>query len=631
MSVLNRAREVYRRGRAEGGERAASTPPPAWGYARNAIDAKSQEPCETAASGSDDPDAKSTATPDRAADYVPVRDRGGLLTVLQALDETEAVGLDTETTGLDPRRDRVRLLQLATDRGLYLVDCFATDPRPLFDLLSEKTVVAHNAVFDLAFLGALCFEPGAVRDTMVASQLLDGIRRPKGYHGLAETAERFLGATLDKGEQRGDWTGDLTASQLDYAVRDAAVLVPLHRALEAKIAASGQETVADVEHRCLPAVAWLSRSGVPFDRTTWDRLAEEAAAEADRLADCLDADAPRDSGCLLVEGAVNWSSPQQVVRVFERLGIALANCDDDALATVDHPLAALLRDHRSATKLATTYGKAWAKGAYHDGRLYPAWKRIGADSGRMACSAPNLQNLPRDPRYRACFRAPEGRVLVKADYSQIELRIAARISGDAAMAAAYRRGEDLHARTARSVLGIAEVTKEHRQLAKALNFGLLYGMGAARFRDHARNNYGVDLSLEQAKAYRAAFFRSYPGLAAWHRRVGLSDAPIDTRTLTGRRRAGVTRFTEKLNTPVQGTGADGLKAALALLWERRSECPGAVPVLVVHDEIVIECDEAQAEAALAWLKQAMLDGMAPLIDPVPVEVEVKVGRTWGGE
>jgi DNA polymerase-1 len=199
------------------------------------------------------------------------------------------------------------------------------------------------------------------------------------------------------------------------------------------------------------------------------------------------------------------------------------------------------------------------------------------------------------------------------------------------MAAAYRRGEDLHVRKARSVLGISEVTRAHRQLAKALNFGLLYGMGAARFRDYARNNYGVGLSLEKARAYRAAFFKSYPGLGSWHRRTGSSDAAIDTRTLTGRRRAGVTRFTEKLNTPVQGTGADGLNLAMALLWERRAECPGAFPVLVVHDEIVVECDEPQAEVASVWLKRAMLDGMAPLIDPVPVEVEVKVGRTWGGE
>jgi DNA polymerase-1 len=203
------------------------------------------------------------------------------------------------------------------------------------------------------------------------------------------------------------------------------------------------------------------------------------------------------------------------------------------------------------------------------------------------------------------------------------------VSGDRALAAAYERGEDLHTLTARQVLGIAEVTKEHRQLAKALNFGLLYGMGANGFRTYARSHYGLELTEEQANEYREAFFRAYPGLRRWHRSVG--DRPADSRTLAGRRVLGVQQFNEKLNLPVQGTGADGLKAALGLLWQRRAECPDAVPVLAVHDEVVVECDAGQADRTAAWLRRAMLDGMAPLVAPVPVEVEVSVGQTWGGD
>jgi DNA polymerase-1 len=246
----------------------------------------------------------------------------------------------------------------------------------------------------------------------------------------------------------------------------------------------------------------------------------------------------------------------------------------------------------------------------------------------MACGSPNMQNLPRG-EYRKCVAAPPGRVLVKADYSQIELRIAAKVSGDKALTAAYERGDDLHTLTARQVLGIAEVTREHRQLAKALNFGLLYGMGANGFRKYARSHYGLDLTEEQAAGYREAFFRTYLGLRRWHRSVG--DAPQDTRTLAGRRVRKVEQFNEKLNLPVQGSGADGLKKALALLWQRRAECPSAIPVLVVHDEVVVECPEADSGRTVKWLKRAMLDGMAPLVAPVPVEVEVKVGRTWGGD
>ena len=212
------------------------------------------------------------------------------------------------------------------------------------------------------------------------------------------------------------------------------------------------------------------------------------------------------------------------------------------------------------------------------------------------------------------------------------MRIAAKVSGDKALLEAYQRGEDLHSRTARSVLGVEEVGKGHRQLAKALNFGLLYGMGSKGFRMYAKTQYGLDLTEVQAEQYRNAFFATYPGLASWHRKVRSAKA-TQTRTLTGRRRLldAKTPDTHRLNTPIQGTGADGLKIAFALLWERRDLCPGAFPVLVVHDEIVVECARDDADAVVTWLKTAMVDAMAPLIDPVPVEVETKTGATWGEE
>jgi DNA polymerase-1 len=240
-----------------------------------------------------------------------------------------------------------------------------------------------------------------------------------------------------------------------------------------------------------------------------------------------------------------------------------------------------------------------------------------------------MQQLPRGD-YRRCIVAPPGRVLVKADYSQIEMRIAAKISGDHLLLDAYQRGDDLHTSTARQVLGIVEVTKEQRQLAKALNFGLLYGMSAKGFRKYANSQYGLTLTDVEARRYRDAFFRSWTGLATWHRRVR-SQQTTETRTLAGRRRLLDDKAldTHRLNTPVQGTGADGLKLALALISERRHELPSAFPVLAVHDEIVIEADEDQADAAASWLKAAMIDAMTPLIEPVPVVVDVKIGQSWG--
>ncbi|MCA1595647.1 MAG: hypothetical protein LC772_04390, partial [Chloroflexi bacterium] len=164
-----------------------------------------------------------------------------------------------------------------------------------------------------------------------------------------------------------------------------------------------------------------------------------------------------------------------------------------------------------------------------------------------------------------------------------------------------------------------------------INFGLLYGMGAEGFQRYARAQYGVQLSVEDAAHYREAFFEAYPRLRAWHR-ANRDDHTTETRTLTGRRRFmdADTPLPLRLNTPVQGTGADGLKRSLALLWERRSQSPEAAPIIACHDEIVIECPADRAGEAAEWLRRAMIDGMAPLIHPVPVEVEVSVGQTWAG-
>jgi DNA polymerase-1 len=224
-------------------------------------------------------------------------------------------------------------------------------------------------------------------------------------------------------------------------------------------------------------------------------------------------------------------------------------------------------------------------------------------------------------------------VIIKADYAGIELRIAARVTNEERMLKAFQEGEDLHKLTASLVLGkpLQEVTKNERQIAKAVNFGLLYGQGPAGLKTFAKSSYGVSLSLEEATEYRTAFFREYPGLADWQRRVKHEQA-AETRTLAGRRRllGGREDNRKRLNTPVQGTGGDALKAALALLWERRNECPEAFPILACHDEIAIEAPEEHAEEAAEWLKRCMIDAMHPLIAPVPVEVEVTVGKTWAG-
>src|SRR5690606_32380127 len=244
-------------------------------------------------------------------------------------------------------------------------------------------------------------------------------------------------------------------------------------------------------------------SGVHFDL---DRLAGlTRAAQQDLLA-------AEQRLRELVGHPVNWSSPKQVLAVLHNLGVDVDSTAEDVIKTIDHPIGRLLLEHRRAKKLATMYGADFAKFVEEStGRIHADFRQIGSVAGRMSCSNPNLQQVPSAREYRECFSAPAGRKLIKADYSQIELRIAAQISQDPRLLEAYATGEDLHTKTARLVLGAAEVTKGDRQAAKAVNFGLLYGMGYRKLAQYASTNYGVAMTEEQAARYREAFFGHYVG------------------------------------------------------------------------------------------------------------------------
>jgi DNA polymerase-1 len=509
-----------------------------------------------------------------------VQDRAGLDMVAAALGDASLVGLDVETTGLDPQSDRVRLLSLACDTidggtFCYLIDCSAVDPAPLWESLTERELALHNGAFDLAFLSRMGFAPvGRVHDTLLLSQLLHAGRLDL-RHRLGDCVQRELGRQLDKAEQTSDWGGGLTPEQLRYAALDAAFVHDLVKGLLPKIEQAGLAETAALEGRCLPTLVWLRRAGMPFDRAAWTALASAARAEVDELERQLDSQAPPRDGYLSFGGASwNWDSPEQVLEALKAAGCNLPDSTDESLAGADHPLAELLRRHRGASKRAGTYGDDWLQHVGADGRDYSDWRQLGAKTGRTASGEPNLQNVPRDPAYRRCFRAPPGRVLIKADYSQIELRVAARIAGEEKMIAAYRRGEDLHTLTAQQLTGRVDVTKQERQLAKPVNFGLIYGLGATSLRMKAATEYGVVLSIEQAEEYRRAFFRALPGIARWHSRLKL-DRSTETRTVSGRRVlvTAETWYGARANYAVQGTAGDGIKQALALLWGAVASCP----------------------------------------------------------
>src|ERR671911_1615471 len=328
----------------------------------------------------------------------------------------------------------------------------------------------------------------------------------KVSHKLKDVAWRELGEELDKEQQKADWSEELTDEMLTYAAKDAKVLPPLQEKLAAKVEDADLKRVMEIEHRALPAITWMANAGVPFDAEGWRRHLERLEEKKNRLALELKKLAPDHP-----EGKEwNWNSHQQIHKAFGLLGVDLPNTKEETLSCYDHPLACTLLEYRKTSKVLGTYGPSLLGKVKEDSRIYASWWQIGAGTGRMACSNPNLQNLPRAARKHV--EAPDGRILVKADYSQIELRIAAKISGEERMLAAFAAGRDIHTITARSITEKEQVSKEDRKLAKAVNFGLLYGMGPAGLRHYARGSYGVEMTSEEAEHYWRGLFLGPPGV-----------------------------------------------------------------------------------------------------------------------
>jgi len=266
-------------------------------------------------------------------DYILIDRTEQLPAVADAIRAAGRVGVDTETTALNPRDGKLRLVQIATPSVTFVVDCFAVDPAPLFPALADVEVVGHNLQFDSLFMMPLGFVPGRLFDTMLASQVLDAGDRD-ARHNLAAVCERYLGARISKDEQQSDWSGPLTAEQLRYAATDARLPLRLYPVLVAKLTAARLTATADLENRALPAIAALAHRGVAIDRDAWARLAATAAEEARQLTGEMNA--------LLPAPVANWNSNPQVKRAFSSIGVTLTSTADETLATVTHPLADLL-------------------------------------------------------------------------------------------------------------------------------------------------------------------------------------------------------------------------------------------------------------------------------------------------
>jgi len=559
--------------------------------------------------------------------------------VAETLKDAEAIGTDTETTALSPRDGEVRLLQLAMPGETFVIDLFKVpDLSPLKEVLESGPVkVLHNAKFDYAFLYALHgISLSPLFDTMLAAQLLDGGAQGASY-SLGAVAERYLQEAPDKSEQRSDWSGELSRRQIEYAARDAEVLLPLRERLTAALELEELGLVSRIEFAAVSSLAEMELAGIKLDVAKWKELEIAVRERRDRAALALDSHFPEPDGMLPLEGLgprLNLNSPRQITDAFKSLGIDLPDTKVWTLLKVDHPAAKDLLQYRELQKKLGTYLETYPKFIHpKTGRIHASFLQCRVPTGRLACTNPNVQQIPHEDEFRSCFVAEQDNILVIADYSQIELRILAEVSGDPAFVNAFQNGDDLHRVTAATMYGVTmeKVSKDQRTAAKRINFGLMYGRGAKSLSaqlgtDEERGrklieeyfaNYPKVQRFLQKTASRATRERTSRTLAGRIRKFG--DAPVEDDKGAMRR--------EAMNYPIQGSSADIAKLALAYM---RQELNGLDARLInsIHDEFVVECAEDLAPEVSKKMEKAMIRAGEKLLKKVPVEVEVVVSREW---
>ncbi len=582
-----------------------------------------------------------------------ITDAETLRKVCEELRHEDVLGFDTETTELDPYNGILRLVQLSTGKDTKVIDLKPFGERgdlrsseelaPLRDLLAapKPIKIAHNAKFDAKWISHhLGVQLGGTFDTLIASQLIaagDQDRR----HSLLEVTSFFLGTELDKSEQVSDWSApELSQSQIEYAARDAATMIPLREKIVEKLRADELIKVAKLEFDCVLPIAQMELNGFYLDAARWREQLERVKVSQTKVAlelqKMLSAGVAQASLFGFTE--INLDSQTQVTDALKNLGVPVPETTRgwqlQPLAN-DYPVVGKLLEYRGVAKSLSSFGETILEFINpQTGRLHADFRQIGAPTGRFSCSKPNIQQIPHEENYRRCFRAPEGKKLIIADYSQVELRILAEFSKDENFIKAFISGEDFHTTAAAQVFNVKpeDVTPDQRSFAKRLNFGVVYGIGSQRFA------LMTGLSQSNAEDIMRRYFATYRGLDSWLREAArkvVTDR--QARTLSGRlarfrfdeddRKAISLAQRNGKNMPIQGTSADVLKRALHLLHEKIAGTSARL-VNIVHDEIIVEADASEAESAADKLEKAMCAAGEEYISRVPVKVDVKIADEW---
>ncbi|MEO8118003.1 MAG: DNA polymerase I [Rhodoferax sp.] len=580
---------------------------------------------------------------------------------LATLMAAELVAVDTETTSLDEMRAQIVGISFSVKPGeaayIPLAHTYPDAPaqlprdevlarlKPWLENPVHKKLGQHIKYDRHVFANHGIEVQGYAHDTMLQSYVLE-VHRP---HGLASLAERHLGRSgISFEDLCGKGVNQLCFDQVDiakaaeYSCEDSDMTLDVHRVLWPQLQADEKlRFIYELEIASSEALYRIERNGVLIDAPT---LAAQSQELGSRILQ-LEKEAHELAGQVF-----NLSSPKQIGEIFfTKLGLPVVkktptgtpSTDDEVLQKLaeDYPLPAKILEHRGLAKLKGTYTDKLAQLAHpRTGRVHTHYAQAVAVTGRLSSNDPNLQNIPirtlEGRRVREAFVAPPGCVIASADYSQIELRIMAHISGDAALLLAFHDNMDVHRATAAEIFGVStdQVTSEQRRYAKVINFGLIYGMSA----------YGLARALSidntAAKNYIERYFDRYPGVKLYMdqtRQSAKAKGYVETvfgrrlylpeiNSPNGPRRSGAERAA--INAPMQGTAADLIKLSMVKVQQvLDDENRGTRMIMQVHDELVFEVPQDEVE----WLKHEiprLMAGVAHL--KVPLLAEVGVGPNW---
>ncbi len=596
-------------------------------------------------------------------DYQTVVDQAELERWLQRLKDAPLFAFDTETTSLNYMEAEIVGVSFAVSAGeaAYVPlahdyigapkqlerDAVLAQLKPLLEDPAQAKIGQHMK-YDMNVLARYGIElQGVEFDTMLESYVLNSVA---GRHDMDSLAERFLGVSCTKFEEiAGKGKKQLTFNQIEleqaapYAAEDADITLRLHQAISAQLQQepSLQAIFEQLEKPLIPILSTIERTGALIDATLLGRQSHEIAGRLQEL---------EQEAYLLADKVFNLASPKQLQEIlFDQLKLPVIkktpkgapSTAEEVLAelALDYPLPKLILEHRSLSKLKSTYtDKLPLMICPASGRVHTSYHQAVTATGRLSSSDPNLQNIPvrsqEGRRIRQAFIAPEGYKLVAADYSQIELRIMAHLSQDAGLLTAFSHGADIHKATAAEVfkVDLDQVTSDQRRSAKAINFGLIYGMSAFGLAKQ------LGIGRNDAARYIEHYFATYPGVERYMDEIRANAADKGyVETLMGRRlylpeinaRNGMRRQAAErtaINAPMQGTAADIIKQAMidVQAWLDSSGTDARM-IMQVHDELVFEVRASEVDAFRQQVS-CLMAGAATL--DVPLLVETGVGDNW---